>query len=73
VWSFWNKTDVDVEQNFVQMGDIELPDDDPVQQGVYRGGSGRNLRPIWLKGENSPPPTTYSLCVIVQVIDAWTT
>jgi len=24
-------TDVDVEQNFVQMGDIELPDDDPVQ------------------------------------------
>ena len=26
-------TDVDVEQNFVEMGDIELPDDDPVQCG----------------------------------------
>jgi len=51
VRSFWNKTDVDAEQNFVQLGDIELPDDDPVQQGVYRGGSGRNLRLIWLKGE----------------------
>ena len=26
-------TDVDVEQKFVEMGDIELPDDDPVQCG----------------------------------------
>ena len=26
-------TDVDVEQKFVEMGDIELPDDDPVQRG----------------------------------------
>ena len=26
-------SDVDVEQNFVEMGDIELPDDDPVQCG----------------------------------------
>jgi len=28
---FSEGTDVDVEQNFVEMGDIELPDDDPVQ------------------------------------------
>ena len=27
---FSEGTDVDVEQNFVEMGDIELPDDDPV-------------------------------------------
>jgi len=33
VRSFGNETDVDVEQNFVEMGDIELPDDDPVQCG----------------------------------------
>jgi len=26
-------TDVDVEQNFVEMGDMELPDNDPVQCG----------------------------------------
>ena len=24
-------------------------------RGVYRGGSGRNLRPVWLKGERIPP------------------
>jgi len=30
---FSEGTDVDVEQNFVEMGDIELPDDDPVQCG----------------------------------------
>ena len=29
----WNETYVDGEQTFVQMGDIELPDDDPVQYG----------------------------------------
>jgi len=28
---FSEETDVDVEQNFVEMGDIKLPDDDPVQ------------------------------------------
>jgi len=27
---FSEGTDVDVEQNFVEMGDIELPDDNPV-------------------------------------------
>ena len=32
-------------------------------RGVYRGGSGRKLRPIWLKGGKSPVPATYSLCV----------
>ena len=30
---FSEGTDVDVEQNFVEMGDIELPDDNPVQCG----------------------------------------
>ena len=35
-------------------------------------GSGRNLHPIWLKGEFSLP-ATYLLCVIVQVLDARTT
>jgi len=30
---FAEGTDVDVEQNFVEMGDTELPDDDPVQCG----------------------------------------
>jgi len=24
-----------------------------VSRGVYRGGSGRNLRPVWLKGEKN--------------------
>jgi len=24
-------------------------------RGVYRGGSGRNLRPVWLKGEEFHP------------------
>jgi len=24
-------------------------------RGIYRGGSGRSLRPIWLRGKNSPP------------------
>jgi len=28
---FSEGTDVDAKQNSVQMGDIELPDDDPVQ------------------------------------------
>jgi len=28
---FSEGTDVDVEQNFAEVGDIELPDDDPVQ------------------------------------------
>jgi len=27
---FSEGTDVDIKQNFVEMGDIELPDDDPV-------------------------------------------
>jgi len=27
---FSEETDVDVEQNFVEMGDVELPNDDPV-------------------------------------------
>jgi len=27
---------------------------DVISRGVYRGGSGRNLRPIWLKGEILP-------------------
>jgi len=30
---FWEGTGVDVEQSFVEMDDIELPDDDPVQCG----------------------------------------
>jgi len=30
---FSEGTDVDIEQNFVEMGDIELPDNDPVQCG----------------------------------------
>jgi len=30
---FSEETDVDVERNFVEMGDIELPNDDPVQCG----------------------------------------
>jgi len=30
---FSERTDVDVQQKFVEMGDIELPDDDPVQRG----------------------------------------
>jgi len=30
---FWEGTGVDVEQGFVEMGDIELPDDEPVQCG----------------------------------------
>jgi len=30
---FSRGTDVDVEQSFVEMGDIELPDDEPVQCG----------------------------------------
>jgi len=30
---FSEGTDVDVEQNFVDVDDIELPDDDPVQCG----------------------------------------
>jgi len=30
---FSEGTNADVEQNFVEMGDIELPDDDPVQCG----------------------------------------
>ena len=24
-------------------------------RGLYKGGSGRNLRPVWLKGERIPP------------------
>jgi len=30
---FSEGTDVDVKQNFVEVGDTELPDDDPVQCG----------------------------------------
>jgi len=30
---FSEGTDVDVEENFAEMGDTELPDDDPVQCG----------------------------------------
>jgi len=30
---FSEGTDVDVEQNFIEMDDTELPDDDPVQCG----------------------------------------
>ena len=30
---FSGGTDVDVEQNFVEMGNTELPDDDPIQCG----------------------------------------
>jgi len=30
---FTEGTDVDIEENFAEMGDTELPDDDPVQCG----------------------------------------
>jgi len=30
---FSEGTDVDVEEDFVEIGDIELPDNDPVQHG----------------------------------------
>jgi len=32
-------------------------------RGVYRGGSGRNLRPIWLKGEISSPGDIFAVCI----------
>ena len=53
---FWNETDVDAEQTFVQMGDTELPDDDPVQCGSEFCVICNELA---TEQQHSPPPTTF--------------
>ena len=39
----------------VDLADIDVNKVGNKSRGVYRGGSGRNLRPVWLKGGGIPP------------------